>query len=170
MRLQSPVSLLPARRPRGRGKGAIALSIRQPWAWAVLYAGKRVENRSWHTTYRGLVYLHAGLVVDYHAVDELAEVIGQVPAPRPVAYCGALIGVATLSDCVRPNDVADDQIPWASGPWCFVLEGVHALACPVPLRGQLGLFGVDPTAELQALAGLTKYQSVARFEANPLTL
>jgi hypothetical protein len=24
-----------------------ALTIRQPWAWAVVYAGKDVENRGW---------------------------------------------------------------------------------------------------------------------------
>lgn len=25
----------------------LALSIRQPWAWAILCAGKDIENRSW---------------------------------------------------------------------------------------------------------------------------
>lgn len=27
----------------------VALSIRQPWAWAILHAGKDIENRDWHT-------------------------------------------------------------------------------------------------------------------------
>lgn len=26
-----------------------ALSIRQPWAWAIVYAGKDIENRTWPT-------------------------------------------------------------------------------------------------------------------------
>ena len=26
-----------------------ALSIRQPWAWAILHAGKDIENRDWRT-------------------------------------------------------------------------------------------------------------------------
>ena len=38
-----------------------ALSIRQPWAWAILHAGKDIENRSWRTAFRGEVLIHAGL-------------------------------------------------------------------------------------------------------------
>lgn len=39
-----------------------ALSIRQPWAWAILYARKRLENRSWPScSYRGPIWIHASL-------------------------------------------------------------------------------------------------------------
>ncbi len=37
------------------------LSIRQPYATAVVRGLKMVENRSWGTTYRGLVLIHAGV-------------------------------------------------------------------------------------------------------------
>lgn len=30
-----------------------ALSVRQPWAWAIVHAGKDVENRNWPTPHRG---------------------------------------------------------------------------------------------------------------------
>jgi hypothetical protein len=37
-----------------------ALSIRQPWAWAILHAGKRIENRDWRSCYyRGPILIHA---------------------------------------------------------------------------------------------------------------
>ena len=36
-----------------------ALSIRQPWAWLILNAGKDIENRSWYTSVRGRVLIHA---------------------------------------------------------------------------------------------------------------
>jgi hypothetical protein len=53
-----------ARAPHVNGSTAGAmrcLSIRQPWAWAILHAGKRLENRlAWHgCAYRGPVLLHA---------------------------------------------------------------------------------------------------------------
>ena len=35
-----------------------ALSVRAPWWWAILH-GKPVENRDWHTNFRGVVLLHA---------------------------------------------------------------------------------------------------------------
>lgn len=33
-----------------------ALSIRQPWAWLILHAGKDIENRVWQTRFRGELY------------------------------------------------------------------------------------------------------------------
>jgi hypothetical protein len=30
-----------------------ALSIQPPWAWAIAHSDKRIENRSWQTSYRG---------------------------------------------------------------------------------------------------------------------
>ena len=38
------------------GKG---LSIIQPWAAAIAFAGKDIENRSWRTHYRGPLAIHA---------------------------------------------------------------------------------------------------------------
>lgn len=36
-----------------------ALSLRQPWADAVLHLGKRIENRRWPTAHRGWFWIHA---------------------------------------------------------------------------------------------------------------
>lgn len=122
-----------------------ALSIRQPWAWAILYAGKRVENRTWATPYRGRLFLHAGLSVDWASVADLEEEIRAVPEPRPAAVRGAIIGTAELVACVRPAQVEPAQRKWVAGPWCFLLENVEALATPIPYRGNLGIFPVDLT-------------------------
>ncbi|MGN6422004.1 MAG: hypothetical protein ACTHLA_01705 [Asticcacaulis sp.] len=37
----------------------LALSIRQPWIWAMLNMDKRIENRMWLTNKRGPIALHA---------------------------------------------------------------------------------------------------------------
>lgn len=116
------------------------LSVPQPWAWAVLYAGKRVENRTWYTPYRGEVFIHADLRVDYDTPESIEEAISRVPQPRPPAYCGALIGRAMLVDCVRARDVPASQREWGVGPWCFVLDDVRPLARPISTKGPLGFF------------------------------
>ncbi|MCW5318373.1 ASCH domain-containing protein, partial [Nostoc sp. KVJ3] len=36
-----------------------ALSVRQPWAWAIIYALKNVETRGWPIHYRGDILIHA---------------------------------------------------------------------------------------------------------------
>lgn len=41
-----------------------ALSLRQPWAWAVVHGYKDVENRSWSTKHRGPLLIHASKQLD----------------------------------------------------------------------------------------------------------
>lgn len=43
-----------------------ALSIRQPWAWMILHAGKDIENREWPTRFRGRVLIHASKAAALH--------------------------------------------------------------------------------------------------------
>ncbi len=35
------------------------LSLKPQWAWAIIHAGKDVENRSWSTPFRGRILIHA---------------------------------------------------------------------------------------------------------------
>jgi hypothetical protein len=37
-----------------------ALTLRQPWAFCITHGTKRVENRTWGTSHRGLLAIHAG--------------------------------------------------------------------------------------------------------------
>jgi len=39
-----------------------SLSIRQPWAWLIVQGHKPIENRTWPTTYRGPLLIHAGVI------------------------------------------------------------------------------------------------------------
>ncbi len=61
-----------------------ALSLRQPWAWAILHAGKRIENRDWGTAYRGPLLLHASKSVGSRmAFDDAVEAILSIAHPEP---------------------------------------------------------------------------------------
>lgn len=105
------------------------LTIRQPWASAIIYAGKDVENRSWTTSYRGRVYIHAGMRLDPE--DVLPD---GVPVPR-----GAIIGHVELV-----NIVTDSASRWAEpGQYHWLLAIPVALTSPVPARGRLGLWSPD---------------------------
>jgi len=105
------------------------LTVRQPWASAIIYAGKDVENRRWTTKYRGRLYIHAGMQVD--ADDVLPR---DTPAPR-----GAIIGHVELVGIVT-----DSASRWAeAGQYHWVLGAAVPLAAPVPARGRLGLWSPD---------------------------
>lgn len=120
-----------------------ALSIRQPWAWLILNAGKNIENRAWSTRLRGRILIHAaqGMTRDEHQAGQdtlidtgnrTLELPGFTNLPR-----GGIVGSVEIVGCVRWSNS-----PWFFGPWGFVLRNPRALAEPIPWKGQLGFFEV----------------------------
>jgi hypothetical protein len=120
-----------------------ALSIRQPWAWAVAAGLKRVENRSGRVSYRGPLAIHAGRVVETQAFDRCAQLAGQ-PVPSHLAT-GAVIAVAHLADIVMRSDD-----PWFEGPWGWLLDDVVPIQ-PVICPGQQQLFTLPDDVEQAVL-------------------
>jgi len=114
-----------------------ALSVRQPWAWAIVAGLKPVENRTWRTVYRGPLAIHASQRFDADGAAWIAQHVGcAVPAALPH---GGIVGHVQLTDCVEQFDS-----PWFFGPYGFVLQRATALPL-VPLPGRLRLFDVAAT-------------------------
>ena len=119
----------------------IALSIRQPWAWLILHAGKNIENREWPTARRGRFAIHAskGMTRDEYdgARDLCWDIDEAIRFPMfDELERGGLVGVVDLLDCVT-----DSSSPWFFGTYGFVLSNPIALPF-VPLKGRLGFFTV----------------------------
>lgn len=137
-----------------------AISVHQPWSWAILHGGKPVENRSWRTHHRGPLLIHASRSkASYAAVRGIdwREVFGVELPPWDELPTGAVVGVVDLVDCVQLADwkVARAKgcilaailepvlrTPWTEGPWCWVLENPRPFAKPVPWSGSQGFFEV----------------------------
>ena len=116
-----------------------ALSIRQPWAWLVVNGFKDIENRTWSTTFRGRIYVHAGQRTVPDDYPEQREYVGRTGIVIPSSLGrGAIVGEVTITGCVSSSDS-----PWFCGPYGFTLENPVAYDTPVPCRGQLGFFSVD---------------------------
>jgi hypothetical protein len=112
------------------------LSVRQPYAWAILHAGKTTENRSWRTTYRGELSIHASMRPDPDGRAFMAGLGIDVPDDLPR---GVILGSVRLVDVVDDSDS-----PWAEpGQHHWVLEGPEPWPEPVPAKGDLGLWEFD---------------------------
>jgi len=131
-----------------------AISIQQPWAWAILHAGKNVENRTWTHDYRGPVLIHTGkkfdlagyewLIEQWHYNDKIDFPIDVLPA-RTNFPTGGIVGVVTIERMVRSLHFS----PWMFGPWGWVLSDPKPLPF-IPYKGQLGLFNVPGEVILEA--------------------
>jgi len=116
-----------------------ALSIKQPWAWLIIHGGKDIENRSWHTKYRGRFLVHASLSMtkrEYEFACNYAAKIGVQVPPFEDLQRGGIIGSVELVDSVDGH-----ASPWYMAEKGFVLTDPKPLPFK-PLRGQLGFF--DP--------------------------
>ena len=129
------------------------------WAWAIVHGFKRIENRSWGTSHRGPLAIHASRnrSRNVEAIEFLRSLA--IVTPKGVAIDemrGKVIGVCDLVDCFnlaelqRPSllpcdmgrqEAASDD--FAEGPVCWVLENPRLLGEPLAVAGQMGLWDVD---------------------------
>jgi len=117
-----------------------AISIRQPWAWLILNAGKDIENRTWSTNIRGRVLIHAakGMTLQEHEdASEFAWRARKILTAHPQALDrGGIVGSVEIIDCVSHSDS-----PWFVGPYGFVLARPEILPFR-SFKGVLGFFDV----------------------------
>lgn len=124
-----------------------AISIRQPWAWCIITAGKDIENRDWPTRFRGTVLIHAskgmtrdeyeGCLGTCHGISERHPFPSGLAMPAfEELQRGGIVGQAEIVDCVTAH-----SSPWFFGQYGFVLRNARPLPFR-PYKGALGLFEV----------------------------
>ena len=131
-----------------------ALSGRQPWWWAILHAGKRIENRHWNTHHRGPILLHAAkggtrseIILGLNWMTQRGLIqYEQWPGLENVMR-GGIVGRARIVEVVAPGTLlypaGVDSRGHDPEKYGFVLEDVEPLPFR-PLKGALGLFEVAP--------------------------
>ncbi len=155
----------------------IAISIRQPWVWAILHLGKRIENREQRWRYRGEVMLHAssfGRFTDAQLRTQLErgefaptkpqnEVLDELESAFDMAKDSGVVNPPKVTPRVLFGDhsgaivgrarivdcVENSDSWWFVGPFGLVLEDVRPIATPVPCKGALGLWAVPADVALR---------------------
>jgi hypothetical protein len=121
-----------------------ALTVRQPWAGAIVHQTKRVENRTWKlpsSMHGARILIHAAAQPDKQAI---------VYGPNLDVY-GAIIGAATLTGCHYDTGRQPCCSEWAfSDAYHWQLRDVIALPESVPAKGALG-FWTPPANVLNAV-------------------
>ena len=145
-----------------------ALTLTQPWATLVAIGAKQIETRSWRTSYRGPVAIHAAKrfpkaarefnadPVCYRAVQRysLSKTYSLIDPSYPL---GCVLATCTLLDCCPTEsliclpgvfqdypelDTSQEREfgNFEAGRWAWVLEDVRALPEPIPAKGALSLW------------------------------
>lgn len=122
------------------------LTVKQPWAGLIASGVKTVENRTWRTTHRGPLLIHAGAALD----SRHREIMTALPPAlwwdhslRRAVDCRreivALVELLDVVDAATARELRPDQARWIDGPWCWLLGSVRRLSVP-EVQGKLGLW------------------------------
>lgn len=119
------------------------ITIKEPWASLIISGYKKYEFRSWKTNYRGKILIHAGLSIEKDSLEKFKQ--------YNLEYSkGAIIGEATLTDCILVDDQFEDELykinPLVYGKskhkrnYAWKLENVIRYDEPIYCKGKLGLW------------------------------
>ena len=130
------------------------LSVNEPWASLLIYGHPRlgykdVENRTWSTTYRGPILIHAGKTVRRDAYEFLG-----LEADYPL-HNGGIIGFVTLWACQWGSQDSHWHENGCIG-W-YVRDPVPFLR-PIACPGQLGLYDVKIECDVSVKQTLDYYR------------
>lgn len=120
----------------------LALSVRQPWAWAIIHAGKDIENRSWQAVSHGLrqrgrIAIHAAKGMTRDEYESARDFMASLKVTCPAAIDlkrGGIVGSVDMVDVVDHSDS-----PWFFGPRGLVLKDPEPCDF-IPCLGALGFF------------------------------
>lgn len=120
------------------------LTIKQPWATLIIQGDKRFEFRSWKTSYRGDLLIHAGKGIDKEVMKRLKKYI---PEDMPL---GKIIGKVKLVDCIKMSPEFKEMLLKENNEiytkssfqenYGWQVENVEVFNHPIPVKGQLSLW------------------------------
>ena len=122
--------------------------MRQPWASAIAEGRKEYETRSWNTSYRGALAIHAGKN-RYHIGCSTDYPLGAVLA------VGELVAVFRV-ESLRVSSTESELGDWTPGRYAWQICNVRRLPEPILWRGAQSLWNVPPSLEEQLRAAVDK--------------
>jgi len=146
-----------------------AITLTQPWASLVAVGAKRIETRSWSTSYRGPIAIHAakgfpGEAKRFCESRMVCWALGWRACPPQITQewldymaarikslpLGCVVATATMVNCIETELIRTHVKPFTEQEeafgnyearrFGFLLDDVVALPEPIPAVGKLSLW------------------------------
>lgn len=141
------------------------LSLTEPWATLIKNKKKFIETRSWETSYRGELFIHASstkIPKDALENNELMSIVGNLE----MNY-GYIICKCKLVDCVYMDEQFLEKIKcnkqeyicggYSLGRYAWILEDIEILKEPIKAKGQLSIWNYYNEFEIMGLMNEINY-------------
>lgn len=142
------------------------LSLTEPFATLILSGKKCIETRSWKTSYRGELYIHASstkISKESREDKELMSLVENIPL-----HFGYIICKCTLVDCVYMTKEYVEEMKnnhhieyicgeYQEGRYAWILEDITPLETPMKAKGQLNIWNYYNELEIMDLMENIEY-------------
>lgn len=143
------------------------ISLWQPWASLIVEGKKLIETRSWHTSYRGLIGIHAAMKCPIDGLSLMNienrklvfDVLGHKEETvnwKDTFPTGFILGYANLTDCILITEAISNFLKdkaaveytfgdFTPGRYAWIMEDAVKLDKPIPAKGKQRLWecGID---------------------------
>lgn len=127
-----------------------AITIKEPWASMIAHGFKTIETRSWPTSYRGKIAIHAGKgKPDKEWMKNVPEMMEMIDGD---VHPGCIVAYAELVGCERMTedmieDIQGNHAEYISGfyepgRYAFMLDNIRSVD-PVEVNGKQRLWNYD---------------------------
>lgn len=127
------------------------LSLTEPYATLIKDGKKLIETRSWKTSYRGLLYIHASStkIPKKYNKKEVMELV-----ENSELNFGKIICSCELVDCIYMTKEFINELKrnnyqeyicgeYTEGRYAWILKNVHILDKPIEVKGHLGVWNYE---------------------------
>jgi hypothetical protein len=121
------------------------ITIKQPYASLIANGYKEYEFRSWKTSYRGELLIHAGISEDKQAMKKFSHLNLDYPKSRVVAK-------VKLVDCIPIDDKFNKELKALNNEvygnkdrdgYAWKLELIEKIESDEIIKGKLGLWNLN---------------------------
>ena len=122
-----------------------ALTLKQPWATLISEGLKEYEFRSWKTTYRGELLIHAGVGIDKKELNKFEHLNLKYPQSRVVA-------LVELVDCIEIDDKFNKELKDKNNivygnkdrtGYAWKIKLIKKIDDNKEIKGKLGLWNIE---------------------------
>jgi activating signal cointegrator 1 len=136
------------------------ITLIQPWASLIALGEKKIETRSWKTSYRGPLLIHAGKKIDSCAKHSIfRRTLESHRYTKDTLPTGMIIAKCNLIDClemvqcgVSSGTLSDGTKVYGNeyqfgnyeiGRYAWILDNVEMLKEPIPAKGKLSIWNFE---------------------------
>ena len=129
------------------------LSIIEPWATLIASKQKYIETRSWKTSYRGELYIHASKKLINKKDEKIQELLKLLPT-QEMNY-RKIICKCELVDCIYMDEKFINEIKqnkqeymcgdYQIGRFAWILEKTELIQPKIDAKGKLNIWNFEIT-------------------------